>query len=141
MSTKNSQGKIGFTPRGTVMNPKLKKALMAEEEEKVDRAKRQAQDQRDIDLENWKASVPAKEAARNVFKPKYEHDDVLNVDREINPPPESLFLGLGWDEDKDTGRRHYRRYYTKELECVKSICPKKSPFNSYDIKRGQTRGA
>ena len=69
------------------MNPKLKKALMAEEEEKVERATCQAQDKRDIDLENWKASVLPKEAARNVFKPKYDHNDVLNVDRENNLPP------------------------------------------------------
>lgn len=31
VSTKSGHGKIAFTPRGTVMNPKLKKAMMAEE--------------------------------------------------------------------------------------------------------------
>ena len=73
--------------------------------------------------------------------PKYKHDSTLSVDREFDEPPDSIFLGLGWDEDKDTGRRHYRRFYTKELEKVTEICPRESPFNSYDIKRGQSRGA
>jgi uncharacterized protein YjaG (DUF416 family) len=36
--------------------------------------------------------------------------------------------------------KHYRRYYNNELEKVKEVLPKESPFQSYDIKRGQTRG-
>jgi len=52
-----------------------------------------------------------------------------------------MFIGLGWDEDKDTNRRHYRRYYPDELEKVKEILPIPTPFNQYDLKRGQSRGA
>ena len=52
-----------------------------------------------------------------------------------------MFLGLGWDEDKDTGRRHYRRFYPDELENVREIIPNPSPFNSYELKLGQSRGA
>jgi len=63
------------------------------------------------------------------------------VDREYNKPPATLFIGLGWDEDKDTGRKHYRRFYPDELELVREILPKSSPFNQYDLKRGQSRGA
>ena len=37
-------------------------------------------------------------------------------------------------------RKHYRRYYGQELEKVKEIMPKESPFNSYDIVRGRSRG-
>jgi hypothetical protein len=39
-----------------------------------------------------------------------------------------LFLGLGWDEDATTDRKHYRRYYPDELENVKSVLPVASPF-------------
>ena len=98
--------------------------------------------------------------------------------REINLPPSSLFINLGWDEfptsqggnqdleefvsargnalikkkemitynliknttkSLDT-RKHYRRYYGQELEKVKEVMPKESPFNSYDIVRGRSRG-
>ena len=97
--------------------------------------------------------------------------------REINLPPSSLFINLGWDEfptsqgnqdleefvsvrgnalikkkdmitynlRKDTTksldtRKHYRRFYGQELEKVNEIMPKESPFNSYDIVRGRSRG-
>ena len=60
--------------------------------------------------------------------PKYEHDDVLDCDREIDKPPESLFIGLGWDEDSTTQRKHYRRFYPDELENVKEVLQIASPF-------------
>jgi hypothetical protein len=99
------------------------------------------------------------------------------VYREINLPPSSLFINLGWDEfptsqgnqdleefvsvrgnalikkkdmitynlSKNTTnsldtRKHYRRFYGQELEKVNEIMPKESPFNSYDIVRGRSRG-
>jgi len=37
-------------------------------------------------------------------------------------------------------RKTYRRYYDRELEKVKEIMPRESPFNSYDIVRGKSRG-
>lgn len=78
----------------------------------------------------------------NVIKPKYKRDEKLKVDREIDVPPEEVFMGLGWDEDASTDRRHYRKFYTDELENVTEIMgEKKSPFNSYDLKRGQSRNA
>jgi len=57
----------------------------------------------------------------NVTFPKYKFDEKMHIDREVDPPPRQLFIGLGWDEDKDTGRKHYRRYYTKELEKVDTV--------------------
>ena len=36
--------------------------------------------------------------------------------------------------------RHYRQQYKDELENVKEIFAKPSPFNSINLKRGQTRG-
>jgi hypothetical protein len=61
--------------------------------------------------------------------PKYEFDDVLAIDRECDLPPAALFIGLGWDEDATTKRRHYRRFYNKELEKIKDVLPNESPFN------------
>jgi hypothetical protein len=61
--------------------------------------------------------------------PVYIHDDLMDVDRETEIPPPQMFIGLGWDEDKDTGRKHYRRFYPDELENVKELMPRQSPFN------------
>lgn len=106
---------------------------MAEEKEKVERAARQAEDQRN--RETQAAPTP-----RNLLWPQYERDVELNIDREVKAPSDALFMGLGWDEDATTKRKHYRKYYPKELEKVKELMPKESPFNSYNIKRGQVRG-
>ena len=65
----------------------------------------------------------------------------MQIYREVNPPPKQLFLSLGWDEDKETRRKHYRRYYINDLEKVDTVLQKESPFNQYDLKRGQSRGA
>ena len=56
------------------------------------------------------------------------------------PPPKAMFMPLGWDEDRDTKRKHYRQFFNDELELVTDIFPSVSPFNTYDLKRGQTRG-
>jgi hypothetical protein len=71
----------------------------------------------------------------------YELDERLNAFRECNIPPDTLYIGLGWDETPEQGRKHYRKFYPDELENVKDVMPKKSPFDEYEIKRGQTRGA
>jgi hypothetical protein len=75
------------------------------------------------------------------LKPTYVLDTRLNVSREITPPPESIFMGLGWDELPDSNKRHYRRYYPDELENVKTVMPIATPFHTYEIKKGQSRGA
>jgi len=43
-----------------------------------------------------------------IIMPKYKEDSRLKVDREYDVPPSSLYIGMGWDEDRTTGRRHYR---------------------------------
>lgn len=58
----------------------------------------------------------------------------------MNPPPSAVYIGLGWDEDRNTKRKHYRQYYSDELENVTDIFPQKSPFNSLELKKGQSRG-
>jgi hypothetical protein len=30
--------------------------------------------------------------------PQYEFDETLKTYREVNQPPESMFIGIGWDE-------------------------------------------
>ena len=35
----------------------------------------------------------------NVVMPKYQRDEILDVDKEYGKPPESAFIGLGWDVD------------------------------------------
>lgn len=75
-----------------------------------------------------------------IVMPEYELDKRLKVMREVRPPPEEAFIGLGWDEDDTTKRRHYRTYYPDELENNTEIFPKPSPFDSFDLKRGSARG-
>ena len=115
-------------------NPALNKELLERDKEESEKAMRDTEDQR------AKAEEECDENA-NITWPKYEFDDVLAVDREVDIPPKELFLGLGWDEDSTTKRRHYRRYYNRELEKQKDVLPNESPFNQYDLKRGQSRGA
>jgi hypothetical protein len=76
----------------------------------------------------------------NVIMPQYTLDTRLNVDKEKNAPPKEMYIGLGWDENKETKRRHYRKYYATELEDVTAIFPTPSPFNSYNLTKGQSRG-
>lgn len=75
-------------------------------------------------------------SSKYVIQPVYKFDKRLQVEKEDLPPPEELYMGLGWDEDKDTKRKHYRLFYNDELENVKEIFPKTSPFNTYDLIRG-----
>jgi hypothetical protein len=35
---------------------------------------------------------------KNILKPQYRKDEMLNVMREITKPPDSLYIGLGWDD-------------------------------------------
>ena len=49
-----------------------------------------------------------KEIAKIVKYPQYKKHDVLKVDHEINHPSDKIYIALGWDEDKDTNRKHYR---------------------------------
>lgn len=74
-------------------------------------------------------------AHKNVFMPNYQFDERLKIDREIDPPAPSLFIGLGYNEKKEDERKHYRRYHPDELENVKDVMPK-LPFDESIIYRG-----
>lgn len=80
------------------------------------------------------------DAHKIIVLPKYKQDQRLKVDREVDPPPAAVYVGLGWDEDRHTHRKHYRQFYPDELENIKDIFPQKSPFNSLELKKGQSRG-
>jgi hypothetical protein len=67
--------------------------------------------------------------------PKYRFDERLKIEREIDCPPPSLFIGLGFNPHSKAGKRHYRRYYPDELEDVAEVIPRK-PFYEESIFRG-----
>lgn len=100
---------------------------MVEETERVEKAKRQAEDQRRRETIRFEKESNLNTAS-NICMPQYKRDIELDIDREIEAPPDSLFLGLGWDEDATTKKKHYRRYYPDELENVTSVLPHPSPF-------------
>ena len=72
--------------------------------------------------------------------PVYAFDERLKIKREIDPPPASLFVGLGFNKSAEESKKHYRRYYPDELENIKEVIPKK-PFHECVVRRGQQRGA
>jgi hypothetical protein len=78
-------------------------------------------------------------AHKNVIMPKYALDERLKIYREIDPPPSSLFVALGFNSNHEEKKKHYRRYYPDELENVKEVMPKK-PFHEEKVVRGQSRG-
>ena len=112
------------------------KAKLIEEFKKEQQMiKDKAKEEYERDLQEFKRS--GGKNYKNVVMPQYEFDDTLKGYREINKPPESMFIGIGWDEfPPDQKRKHYRRYYPKELEKVKMIMPRETPFSSYDVIRG-----
>jgi hypothetical protein len=69
------------------------------------------------------------DSVKNVLFATYMFDKRLLINREVNPPSDAIFMGLGWDENPDQKRRHYRRYYPDELENIKEVMPVPTPFN------------
>jgi len=113
----------------------LLKERIAEEE----KAKREAEDERKRAEAEMRRQHP--KATRNLIMPTYKLNERLNVDVEVDVPPETLFLPLGWNPTSADKKRHYRRWYNTELETIKEIMPVPTPFDQYVIKKGQTRGA
>lgn len=68
-----------------------------------------------------------KDAVHNVISPKYKWDERLGIDREDQVPDNSLFVEIGYNRAPRDGLKHYRRYYTKELEKISDLMPP-SPF-------------
>ena len=80
------------------------------------------------------------DASKTIVFPKYKLDERLKVYKEYDPPSDKLYIGLGWDETRDQNRKHYRKYYEDELENNEELFVTKSPFNTYEMKKGQARG-
>ena len=43
----------------------------------------------------------------------------MSIEVEVNPPPKEMFMEIGHDRTPGAGEKHYRRYYSDELENVK----------------------
>ena len=80
-----------------------------------------------------------KYVGKNVVYPTYHYDDRLKMHREDIPPPKTVFMPIGYDPNHNSKQKHYRRFYEDELENIKEVIPN-SPFQSFDIMRGQSRG-
>ena len=79
--------------------------MLAAHKEADELLKREANDERLRAKENMKGD----DFSEVIVMPKYITDPRLKVDRESYPePPKELYIGLGWDEDKETKRKHYR---------------------------------
>ena len=113
--------------RGQVIHQKLDAERRAKEE--LDKQRKE---------DNRQLKQSGKNGKRLIFLPQYKFDERLKIDREVDPPPASLFIGLGYNETKSSGKRHYRRYYPDELENVPQIFPRK-PFHEEKVHRAQTR--
>lgn len=113
----------------------MKVKLIEEKNKEDERKQRMLEDRRSRDAQDFKKAQGG-DSVKNIIEPKYEMDQRLKVYRESQGPPETLFLGLGWDEDPDTHRKHYRRFFPKELELVVEVMPKPTPFETYNLMRG-----
>ena len=61
--------------------------------------KRDEENERNRALEDMQGD----DGSKMIILPQYEMDKRLKVDREKVPsPPDSVFIGLGWDEDSTT---------------------------------------
>jgi hypothetical protein len=92
-----------------------KNQLKAQLKEASEIEKRIKEDER-LRAQEMLNQAGGEDSTKTIIMPKYALDPRLKVDREINPPPESLYIPLGWDEDSKTERKHYRLYYDDELE-------------------------
>ena len=71
--------------------------------------------------------------------PTYKYDERLQIHREDIPPPKEIYMAVGYDPKFDSKQKHYRRFYEDELENIRDVMPK-SPFHTYEITKGQSRG-
>lgn len=79
----------------------LKSELLNEAKADKEKFKRELEDQRNKDANDFKNNN--KKAANNIIFPEYEIDDRLNVfvEKENKIPPDSLFMGVGYDSDPE----------------------------------------
>jgi hypothetical protein len=70
-----------------------------------------------------------------VREPKYEKNPKTGRVEELAPPDENFFMQIGYDRVPGEGTMHYR--YVLKTEMEKSPFMGKSPFNTFDIIRGE----
>lgn len=63
------------------------------------------------------------DANKVVIMPTYTMHPRYKVDIEDLSPPKEIYMGLGWDEDSTTCKKHYRHFYNDELENIKEVFP------------------
>lgn len=69
-------------------------------------------------------------------------NDRLRNWEEVDIPPKEVFEPLGWDrKPNETTEKHYRKFFTEELENIEEIMSKPSEFDQFMLKKGQSRGA
>ena len=68
-----------------------------------------------------------KDGASNKIMPSYKINERLMIDVEDSPPPADVFMAVGYNREPKDGLKHYRKFYTDELENVKEVMPTK-PF-------------
>ena len=52
--------------------------------------------------------------------PIYKFDERLGIDVEVEFPPDTLFMPVGYNPDPTSVKKHYRRYYPLGIERVKN---------------------
>mmetsp|Transcript_8349 Transcript_8349/g.8258 ORF Transcript_8349/g.8258 Transcript_8349/m.8258 type:complete len:976 (+) Transcript_8349:1306-4233(+) len=75
---------------------------------------------------------------RVVIYPQFVDDPRKKRKVEVGIPNPEEYCPLGYNREPDDGKKHYRYYIKGELE--KSIFMDGSPFDQYDLIRGQSRG-
>jgi hypothetical protein len=123
---KKTRANTFMAPQFDKFNSGLKKDLLKDMKEKEEKAKRELEDSRNRDANEYKK---AGGGVKNLVMPSYKLDERLNVYREAKLPPDTIYIGLGWDEAPEDKRRHYRRFFPDELENVREILPVASPFD------------
>jgi hypothetical protein len=100
---------------------------LKEYKEELDRSRRDEEQEREVSIMDMKRK--GLDPNEVIKYPQYEFDELLGVFRECNPPPANLYIGLGWDEVPEDNRKHYRKYWSDELENVKELMPVPTPFD------------
>lgn len=83
--------------------------------------------------------LAVKDARAGAFfrKPKYEKEETGHI-IEVGAPDPEFFTELGYDRKPGSAEKHYRYCLKNSLE--ESDFMDKTPFNEYDLWRGQSRG-
>ena len=77
-----------------------------------------------------------------IIQPVYKYNERLKIDIETDFPDKALFEAVGYNENPQSAKKHYRRYYTLSLEKAADAHGNKfveSPFLAERITRASKR--